>query len=157
MYTYNPLETPEIIAIILKYVKTRVLRKCYTINKTWQKEVIRELFKRHEFFANEYRNLSNKVILAQKELDNCYTTTYFPGGISYGPRIRNSAPYYKKWKKFSNKQTQILYQQMGVERIIERYNLKKYINSDDAIDCLLHYEMNYYHHMLLEEIMQSTD
>jgi hypothetical protein len=161
MYTYNPLETPEIIAIILKHVKTRVLRNYYRINKTWQKEVIRELSKRHEFFANEYKNLSDKVDLAQKELDNCRTITYFPGGVSYGPPlIRDPAPYHEKWEKFSNEQNQMLHQQMEVERIIERYNLKKYINSNDMIDSLIKYDdddCSYYSDDMIDSLIKYDD
>ena len=47
---------PEIIANIIKYVKTRDLGKYLIINNIWHSEIIRELYIKCEYFMKKHSN-----------------------------------------------------------------------------------------------------
>ena len=119
---------PEIISIVIKHMNLRRLSKCLYLHTIWFKEISRELHLRRNLFEQEYKKAVEEYKLASDELDACYKTEKILGGVSYGPLIRNSGPYYKRYCKSCTKKEIAFSRQVAVERHLLRYNL---INKED--------------------------
>src|SRR3984957_10787794 len=74
----NMVFPPEIIAVIIKYVKTRDLGKYLTINNIWRSEIIRELHIRRDYFIEEYHIAYDNCVSLDKEKDSLSLTIREP-------------------------------------------------------------------------------
>jgi hypothetical protein len=69
MHTYNPLTLPEIIAEIVSKLSIKDLDNCIEINRTWYKEICRELYKRRKNFNTKYCDLLEKLDKCHRKSD----------------------------------------------------------------------------------------
>jgi hypothetical protein len=67
MYTFNPLECPEIISIIVKYLCESDLFRYLDINQAWYDSIRYELFKRLDKYRAEYKQLGLEMEMAEEK------------------------------------------------------------------------------------------
>ncbi|CAI2193326.1 11470_t:CDS:1 [Funneliformis geosporum] len=61
MYTYNPLECPEIISIIVANLSVYDLVNYLDINQAWHDSIRYELFRRLDNYKAEYQQLKVEI------------------------------------------------------------------------------------------------
>ena len=106
---------PEIIANIIKYIKTRDLGKYLTINNIWRSEIIRELYIRREYFTKKHRIAYDIYESLRDEQNSLIHKIWMDGSFTDNTLIKISN---KKLTKSSNYRQHIFEQQVAVERVL---------------------------------------
>ena len=151
-YINNPLNLPEIISNILKYLTLNDLEQCNKINRTWKNEVFYELHKRYKLLDNEYEKITEKYHEADKEFIT-YTNGLFNG------TDKKCVELHTKFYKLGIKKYTVWSEFISIVKCIKNLNLENefksepidyyiYLNENnlepDSIDGLLDDEDNYY-------------
>ena len=117
----NMVIPPEIIAVIIKYVKTRDLGKYLTINNIWRSEIIRELHIRREYFMEKHCIAHNNCVFLDKEEDSLSLTSR---EVGYDPLVdRKLIIIHNKYLKALKYKQNIFDQQVAAERVLLRNRL----------------------------------
>src|SRR6266480_282889 len=77
MHLYNPLETPDTIAVIVQKLPLEALDKFCWINSTWYKEIKNELRRRWKIQVLEYHKLECERKFKKDEVERKYPYDYF--------------------------------------------------------------------------------
>ena len=148
----NPLNLPEIVSNILKYLAPNDFEQCNKINCTWKNEVLYELRKRYKLLDNEYENITKKYHEADKEFI-AYSNGLFNG------MDKKCVELHTKAYKLGSKKYTIWSEFISIVKCIKNLNLENEFKSEpidyyiylhennlepDSIDGLLDDEDNYY-------------
>jgi hypothetical protein len=81
MYSYNPLEIPDTVAVIIQKLPLEVLDKFCWINSTWYKEIQHEFRRRWKIQVLEYHKLEDEREIRKEEIERRHPNDEFIQGF----------------------------------------------------------------------------